>query len=116
MKYPKFLDITVEGEQVTASMKMPNDLDWCQGHFESIAIVPGVAQLSFVAELLRRAINFDIEELATSIDNMKFVKPMLVGDTVLFTVKRDLEKQVVTFKITDINDFKMVYSSGKIQY
>ncbi|MGN1392488.1 MAG: hypothetical protein ACI4V7_00380 [Succinivibrionaceae bacterium] len=116
MKYPEFYNVNVNNNTIVANFDVTSDLDWCKGHFEEIAIVPGVAQLSFVSVLLRKYLQFNIEEIIRVLDKLKFSKPMLMNDKVEIKIIKDSDKKQVVFEIYNLADHDKLYSSGVMKY
>lgn len=114
MRYPSFTEVSVTDNELIANFSISQDLDWFKGHFNTIAIVPGVAQMSFVAELSRRYFNYDPEKYIKSVNVLKFTYPLKNGANAQIVINRNTEKSVMTFKIKDLDDESKVYSSGKI--
>ncbi len=60
----KFIDRTSELKRedgtITAAVRVPSDSVWFDGHFPDAALLPGVAQIAIVVELLEAALGMPV--------------------------------------------------------
>lgn len=115
MKYPSFTNVSVDENRISASFTVEN-IDWCKGHFNSIAILPGVAQMSFVVELLSCYKNIKINDILSSIDYVKFTRPIIESCNVEIKIEIFSDNGQIKFSFCDSNDLNIQYSEGKFKY
>lgn len=53
--------VKTESGDITANIKIPDNSPWFDGHFPNDPILPGVAQLSMVFDILKGALNTKIQ-------------------------------------------------------
>ncbi len=116
MKYPEFKQVTVKDQSLDVEFTIEKDLLWCQGHFPRVAILPGVAQVAIVSELLKIYLKFDLEGKIKSISSLKFSSPIKAGSEVKAHITIDEIKSSVNFSLIDKSEPEYIYSSGKILF
>ncbi len=75
---PKIIDQIVEGEQAYYSLYISPDLLCFEGHFPSVAIVPGIVQIEWVVVLAGKLIT--LGEFKSMV-RVKFNRPILPSIT-----------------------------------
>ena len=75
--------------------KVPLDLEYFNGHFDSFHLVPGVVELRWVLDFLRK-INW-LSQSPRTIENLKFKSFLRPNDVVDITLKRDIIRQKISF-------------------
>jgi 3-hydroxymyristoyl/3-hydroxydecanoyl-(acyl carrier protein) dehydratase len=65
---------------ITAEVQVSADGVWFDGHFPNMPILPGVAQLTLVAELLKRAMKRSI--MIRSVSRVRFKQMIRPDDTI----------------------------------
>ena len=104
----------LEEKQVTeheyqARFRVPIDLEYFNGHFDSFHLVPGVVEMRWVLEFLRK-----IKWLSNSprvIENLKFKAFLRPNDVVDICFKRDPVRQKISFQAVRVDT---VIVSGRI--
>ncbi|OQW72100.1 MAG: AMP-dependent synthetase [Proteobacteria bacterium ST_bin11] len=51
---PDLLDLEMRADGVVLALRIPSDLSYFQGHFEEIAVVPGVVQIQWAVHYARQ--------------------------------------------------------------
>lgn len=97
MRFPKVMSCKEGINEVTLTLYMDSQLDWFLGHFEKVGILPGVAMCVFVQEFGTRYLGLDFYASFIGINQVKFLKTILVGQTVILNIKLNDDKSVVTF-------------------
>lgn len=75
---------TVSADEVELRFAIPFDYEYLKGHFPDAPLVPGVTQIGWVLQAIRRLRPID----AFSVSRYRFVKPILPGQRVLVSAKR----------------------------
>ena len=65
---------------VTAQAQVPTDCVWFDGHFPNMPILPGVAQLTLVADLLKRSLERPVA--VRSVGRVRFKQMIRPDDTI----------------------------------
>jgi 3-hydroxyacyl-[acyl-carrier-protein] dehydratase len=65
---------------ITACVKVPGDSIWFDGHFPEIAVLPGVAQLFIVAEVLGEAIERQVR--IRGVNRVRFKQAIMPGELI----------------------------------
>ncbi|QKJ86714.1 hydroxymyristoyl-ACP dehydratase [Paramixta manurensis] len=102
-----------QGQQAEWVLQVNADLFWFQGHFPGQPLLPGVAQLDWVlhyAALLAPGKRF------SSIENIKFQRPVLPGSRLKLALEWQAEKSLLRFCYSLLDTVEPVAaSSGKIR-
>ncbi len=69
-----------DSDELTAEGSVPPDSPWFSGHFPNDPILPGIAQLSMVFALIRRAMAVDGEAAFTEVRRVRFKQIIRPGD------------------------------------
>ena len=98
-------------ETVTLSLTINNDLSYLKGHFPDKPVVPGVVQVHW-ANLLACDL-FGITQSFTKMENVKFQSMILPEQTLLLSLRNNIEKQYIAFhyRLSDT-----VVSEGKLYF
>ncbi len=101
-------------QQVELVLSLNPDLFWFNGHFTVKSLLPGVAQIDWVMHyattLLAPGWRFH------SIQNVKFLSPLLPETTVTLTLNWQEERQILTFNYQFYNgETRLTASHGKIR-
>ncbi|WP_336777154.1 3-hydroxyacyl-ACP dehydratase FabZ family protein [Pantoea sp. USHLN256] len=111
---PVELDAQQQGDALTLRLHAAADLFWFRGHFPTLPILPGVAQLDW-------ALHYGLTRLApgksfASIDNIKFQQPVPPDAELELQLQWQAEKSLLSFSYSLINgEMATVASSGKIR-
>jgi 3-hydroxymyristoyl/3-hydroxydecanoyl-(acyl carrier protein) dehydratase len=100
-------------EEYTAWATIPTDLSEFDGHFPDAPIVPGVAQLSWVATSAGKAFDLTNSSLSISgnMERVKFKKPIFPNTRLKMALRWDKSTDKIHFELSDDVD---VYSSGRL--
>jgi len=101
-------------QQVELVLFLDPSLFWFSGHFAVLPLLPGVAQIDWVmhyaATLLAPGWRFH------SIQNVKFLSPLLPETTVTLTLNWQEERQILAFNYQfDKDETRHTASHGKIR-
>ena len=101
---PQVLASEIAGNRARLHFKIGRDIEYFQGHFDSFAILPGVAQISWVIHYSKEY--FEVDGNARGLDNIKFLKPIEPDSRVWLELNYNREKQVVDFEFiaSDLNE------------
>jgi 3-hydroxymyristoyl/3-hydroxydecanoyl-(acyl carrier protein) dehydratase len=79
---------------VTAEAQVPADCVWFDGHFPNMPILPGVAQLTLVADLLNRAMKRSV--VIRSVSRVRFKQMIRPDDTIAVSLS-PTQKDAATY-------------------
>lgn len=104
---------TLQANSVTLTLEVEPGLFWFQGHFPTLPILPGVAQLDWVMHygllLLAPGRQF------AAIDNIKFQQPVPPGSLLQLHLEWHAEKSRLSFRYSLLSEAgEQSASSGKI--
>jgi 3-hydroxymyristoyl/3-hydroxydecanoyl-(acyl carrier protein) dehydratase len=111
---PVELHAQQQGDVLTLRLHAAADLLWFRGHFPTLPILPGVAQLDWV-------LHYGLTRLApgktfVAIDNIKFQQPVSPDAELELQLHWQAEKSLLSFSYSLINgELATVASSGKIR-
>jgi 3-hydroxyacyl-[acyl-carrier-protein] dehydratase len=88
----------MEEGKVAASVTIDGNSPWFSGHFPDDPILPGIAQLKMVADLVSRSAEQDLS--MTGLTRVKFRKIVRPGDLLDIVVTSGNKKDQYIFKIT----------------
>lgn len=92
----------MEVTKITASVTADSNSSWFSGHFPNNPILPGIAQLKMVADLIARPGRGDLS--MTGLSRVKFRKLVKPGDRLDIQVECRAGEDHCIFKITSGND------------
>ena len=90
-------------------LHIPEDLVFFHGHFDELALLPGVTQVKWVVELAREELGFSS---STTISKLKFMRPIRPGQELMLLIKC-VNKGKIDFKYFDDSG---VFSEGQLCY
>lgn len=111
---PVELHAEQQGDALILRLHVVADLFWFRGHFPTLPILPGVAQLDW-------ALHYGLTRLGigksfAAIDNIKFQQPVPPDAELALQLQWQAEKSLLSFSYSLINgDVATVASSGKIR-
>lgn len=111
---PVELDAQQQGATLTLRLHAAANLFWFRGHFPTLPILPGVAQLDW-------ALHYGLTRLAlgksfVSIDNIKFQQPVPPDSELALQLIWQEEKSLLSFSYSLIHPHRTeIASSGKIR-
>jgi 3-hydroxymyristoyl/3-hydroxydecanoyl-(acyl carrier protein) dehydratase len=92
---------------VTAEVQVPADCVWFDGHFPNMPILPGVAQLTLVMDLLKRAMQRSI--VIRSASRVRFKQMIRPDDTITVSLS-PTQKDAATYGFRLSNGSELVCS------
>ncbi|MCF8467621.1 MAG: hypothetical protein K9G33_09490 [Sneathiella sp.] len=107
---PQVLSETRDGEVVALELFAPGDLFQFQGHFPGDPILPGVAQLDWVARFAKS--RFDLDRGFRKLGQLKFSRLIRADSHLTLTVKLDRGKGRVSFSFSEGGE---ICSSGFLE-
>jgi 3-hydroxyacyl-[acyl-carrier-protein] dehydratase len=100
---------SVVGATAQIVLVVPNDLEYFDGHFPGVPVVPGVVQLKWAIEAARRCLA--ISGAVTRMEVLKFQRVMGPGAEVQLALEYSAETQKLYFSF---DSDQARYSSGRI--
>ena len=91
--------------------EVPTDLAQLDGHFDGFPVVPGVAQLGWVMQVLER--HLDSEVVATSIEALKFREVLRPGQKFDLKLSCAIAEGRARFELVD---GERVFASGRLRF
>jgi len=84
--------------KIVASIATDGNSSWFSGHFPGNPILPGIAQLKMVADLISKSVEGNVH--LTGVTRVKFRKIVRPGDVLDIEVTSGNKKDQYIFKIT----------------
>jgi 3-hydroxymyristoyl/3-hydroxydecanoyl-(acyl carrier protein) dehydratase len=106
---PEIHKLVVEGNKASFVVHLSEDLFYFQGHFPDMEILPGVVQIHWAVTWGRQFL--DAGEHFSCMDQVKFHKPVMPGDTLTVSLEWSEETALLAFRYS-LGD--MVVSSGRV--
>jgi 3-hydroxymyristoyl/3-hydroxydecanoyl-(acyl carrier protein) dehydratase len=97
--------------RIELALEVQPDNAWFEGHFPQLAILPGVVQIGWAAHFAHEL--HGLGPGVTSMDQIKFRRPILPGARITLTLKPDAVARKVRY---EYKDAEFVYSSGALQF
>ncbi len=97
--------------QITIRLRVQPGLEWFEGHFPEVALLPGVVQTSWVVQLGRRY--FNLPPHFQSMSNMKFMRFIMPGTQVELHLKYQAAKGELAFEYCE---GEAVCASGRMKF
>ena len=95
--------------EFSADILIPADSDWFDGHFPGNPVLPGIAQLGMVFEVLGRMIEGDVQVM--QVQRVRFRQMILPGDRVVVGVQPKPDKNGLhAFRI--LKDGEVICTGG----
>lgn len=94
---------------ITAEAQVPADCVWFDGHFPNMQILPGVAQLTLVADLLNRALERSV--VIRSVSRVRFKQMIRPADTITVSLSPK-QKDAATYGFRLSNGSELVCSGA----
>lgn len=85
-------------DEIKAHIRVPPDSPWFDGHFPGAPLLPGVAQLGMVHDLLTRFLND--KRPVTQVSRVRFKQMIRPDQPLVLTVKTGSEGASHSFRIT----------------
>ncbi len=105
----------LEATEITASVTTDGNSSWFSGHFPNNPILPGIAQLKMVAELIAESAGGNLR--VTGLSRVKFRKIVRPGELLEIHVTNDNTEHHYIFRITsgdeDVCSGKMDFTQNE---
>lgn len=108
---PETLGQNAEPGGIKFHLRLPDDLFYFDGHFDSAPILSGVVQVDWAIGLARE--HFDVDGTFHRIEALKFFKVLMAGDEVELSLRYDAAGASLKFEYS-AGDTR--YSSGRIKF
>lgn len=109
IRFPEVKDESVTGNEVTIKCRIPSELVYFNGHFDSNPILPGIAQVHWAESFGRNRLAVTGRFLRLEV--VKFQQVIVPESDVTILLAYDAEKNKLSFKY---ESDKGVHSSGRI--
>ena len=94
---------------ITAEVQVPTDCVWFDGHFPNMPILPGIAQLTLVVDLLKRALKRPV--VIQSVSRVRFKQMIRPDDTIAVSLS-PTDKDAATYGFRLFNGSELVCSGA----
>jgi len=91
-----------DGDEISARFRVNSDSPWFEGHFPDDPVLPGIAQLGMVIDLISSAESQKIS--LTGLSRGKFKRIVRPDDLLEINACKNSKKKQYTFKITCTNE------------
>jgi len=111
---PQVLSVQQDAGQpseVQLTLHVQPDLQWFEGHFPDVGLLPGVIQTTWVVEFARR--HFQLPENFRTMSNMKFMRFIMPDTTVSLWLRYVADKGELSFEYRERDK---VCASGRIGF
>lgn len=101
---------------VEVTLFLPAELAWFEGHFDSQPILPGVAQIEWAMHYAQQVL--DIQAAFSSLEQVKFLSPILPLDTIQLSLGWDSQLNKLQFSYFTLQEKAtepVLMSRGKIR-
>ena len=98
MWYRRVLEKTEATDEVRAHIRVPSDSPWFDGHFPEAPLLPGVAQLAMVHDLLLHIL--EQKRPVTRVGRVRFKQMIQPDQPLILTVKIGADGMRHSFRIT----------------
>jgi len=103
----------VSGSQALLHFQVEADLFWFQGHFPTLTILPGVAQLDWVMHYATTLLTPG--KVFSALENIKFQQPVPPGSHLQLELEWNESTSRISFRYLLLRDGeRLTASSGKI--
>ena len=76
--------IQKSGGEISAEVRVPSDAVWFDGHFPGMPVLPGIAQLALVVEILGQALGKPVS--VSSFSRVRFKQAIMPSEPVGITI------------------------------
>ncbi len=97
--WPELRDWQWQDAAVELNLLISEDISWFAGHFPQQAVLPGVVQTHWAAELAKKL--FPVKGPFQRINNLKFKTMIMPGTELVLQLKYNAEKQAIAFSYHD---------------
>lgn len=109
--WPQFIEWQWNNTSVILQLFIPDNTSWFTGHFPEQAVLPGVVQTHWAAELSKKL--FAINGHFVKINNLKFKSVITPQTNLDLCLSYKSNKQLVSFQY---QQDEKVFSSGSIEF
>jgi 3-hydroxymyristoyl/3-hydroxydecanoyl-(acyl carrier protein) dehydratase len=106
---PLLVEVKAAANTVALSLAIPHELMYFRGHFPTLAVLPGVAQVDWVMNYGRRY--FNLGDVAARTLRIKFRRLIRPGDRLVLTLAYQPARKQIEFSYADTEG---VLSSGRV--
>jgi 3-hydroxymyristoyl/3-hydroxydecanoyl-(acyl carrier protein) dehydratase len=106
---PLLVEVKAAANTVALSLAIPHELMYFRGHFPTLAVLPGVAQVDWVMKYGRRY--FNLGDVAARTLRIKFRRLIRPGDRLVLTLAYQPARKQIEFSYADTEG---VLSSGRV--
>jgi 3-hydroxymyristoyl/3-hydroxydecanoyl-(acyl carrier protein) dehydratase len=110
-QWPHFLSVDHQKNDVSLRLEVLPSVHWLQGHFPEQAVLAGVVQTHWAAELGKYF--FPVGDDFQRLDNLKFQSVILPGQELDLALHFDETKHTIKFQYTDEDK---TFSEGKLLF
>lgn len=105
------LDLSVNDTDLSATLSIPENLVYFDGHFDELAVLPGVVQVHWAIEMARKYL--PVTGDFTSIDVLKFMRVIRPEDIVTLNITNHPQKNTIDFSYST---GETIHSKGKVGF
>jgi len=87
-----------EDGSLSAEVRTPKESAWFDGHFPGYPVLPGIAQLGMVYEVVRRSLNCPVR--VAEVNNIRFKQMIVPDDCLMFNAELRPGSGRYAFRIT----------------
>lgn len=111
MQRPELIDQQITADAALFTLRIPKNLIYFDGHFEQIAVVPGVVQIHWAIDFARRQL--DLKGVFSHMEAIKFKELLLPGQQLQLELRHFGPSNKLEFRYHATED---EYSSGRIYF
>jgi 3-hydroxymyristoyl/3-hydroxydecanoyl-(acyl carrier protein) dehydratase len=108
---PDLLDLQMRADVVVLALRIPTDLSYFQGHFEEIAVVPGVVQIQWAVHYAR--LYLGLNRVFSHMESVKFKELLLPAQLLELELQYQPNPGKLVFAYRSAT---CEYSSGRIYF
>lgn len=87
-----------EDGSISAEVRVPSGSDWFDGHFPGCPVLPGIAQLCVVYDIIRQSLQSTVR--VSEVNNIRFKQMIVPGDYLIVKAELRSEGGRYAFRIT----------------
>ena len=108
---PEIVGKSLSGACIVLDLRIPKDLAYFAGHFDEIAVVPGVVQIQWAVHYAK--LNLGLELFFSHMEAIKFKELLLPGQQLQLSLSYEQERRKLEFcYCSEARE----YSSGRIYF
>ncbi|CAD6875892.1 ApeI family dehydratase [Methylomonas fluvii] len=109
--FPETLDEHIQADGLVLALRIPKDLTYFNGHFDEIAVVPGVVQIQWAVHYARQYLG--LTRVFSHMESVKFKELLLPGQELELALHYLQQAGKLTFCYRST---ACEYSSGRIYF